>query len=89
MTEQEAYEQAIEHMRKTGVDYRECLCKGVCSGADTLGLRISAFPDGPRRKVWCFTFAVAPPLPPTLLSEGEKVVCVVDDTGLCGYFVTL
>jgi hypothetical protein len=92
MTESEAYDLALEYMRKNNVTHFGLKRKvSWCNRRDVyLGLNSTGFPKGHSRKVWYFTFALEEPPPPNVIVSGGDYCAVVDDeTGICGHFFTL
>lgn len=90
MSESEAYDIALEYIRTKGFKHYGCLHRNAWYGQRGLGLTEHDFPSGNRRKLWVFTFAGPPPPPPNVvISGGDIVICVDDETSLCGYMYTL
>jgi len=87
MTEPEAYDVALKYIQQKGVTHYGCAYNGNWLARD---LRLGGkFPKGCRRKVWYFQFALLEEEPDTVVCGGEYVVCVDDDTGICGHFASL
>ena len=90
MTDQEAYDVALKYIHKKGITHYGCAYKGNWIERDLRLVSLCPrFPKGRRRKVWYFQFALLQKEPDTVVCGGEYVVCVDDDTGLCGHFASL
>jgi hypothetical protein len=87
MTEPEAYDVALKYIQQKNIMHYGCSYQGSWLERD---LRLGGkFPKGRRRKVWYFQFALLEKEPDTVVCGGEYIVCVDDDTGICGHFASL
>ena len=91
MTEKDAYKIAVGYLLARGTTYYRCY--SIRADADR-EMPPSCFPEddppaGVRQKVWSFAFTFVEPEPNVVVSGGDGVVYVDDETGACSYFMGL
>jgi len=92
MTQEEAFALAIRYIGDKGVTHYGCHSIHILSDFEMHGRSFEVEPDFPRgfrSKVWCFYFALIEPEPNTVVSGGDYVVFIDDETGSCGCTVTI
>jgi hypothetical protein len=87
MSESEAYDLAVAHLRRQGESGLKCYSKRVLTNVEftSLGGGETDLPSGLRAKVWSFAFTGAEEPPGVIVSGGGCVVDVDDETGICRY----
>jgi hypothetical protein len=83
MSESEAYDVAVALLKKLGATYYRCYSKGFDRDHELNPLLLD--PDFPRgcRNVWSFAFTMVEEEPDVIVSGGDCVIYVDDDTSIC------
>jgi hypothetical protein len=87
MNQEAAFEIASRYISDKGITHYGCRAVHTFADIDMWDLSFKVepnFPEGIRRKVWCFYFALFKPEPNTVVSGGDYVVFIDDESGACG-----
>jgi hypothetical protein len=89
MTESEAYNLAVEYLKKVEIVHYGCTHRNFVDLDNYPGVDPRDLPKGGPRKRWYFIFALSSEPLDGVVSGGDVAVCVDDATGVCRHDFTL